>query len=117
METPNPVHPELPEAKEAPNFDNRAPAADVEMVHIFTLNEKEYFIPKKPRINIGLKYLHAVKTKGQNEAGMDMLSDLLGEENYLALIGYDELTENDLMTVMAIASDAVFGQPTLAPGN
>lgn len=80
-----------------------------EMVDLFTLNGKTYQIPKKPKVNVALKFLRNARTSGEALAADVLLEDLLGKEGYEALTGYDDLTQAQLEQVMFIAQKTVLG--------
>lgn len=105
------------ETPEAPVLSSVAGDKDAEMVHIFTLEDKEYFIPAKPRLNIGLKYMYEVQSKGEVVANSNMLVSLLGQDNYEALIEYEDLTPEILETILTIAGKVVFGESTITSPN
>lgn len=81
-----------------------------EMVELFSIDGKPYFIPNKVRVNVGLKYLHQVRTTGDAAANSWLLEALLGEEGYQALLDYDDLTAEDLERVQAVAVEIVLGR-------
>lgn len=78
-------------------------------VPAFSINDVEYTISTKPRVNQALRYLHVCRTQG-TEAGIDyMLGVLLGDEAYEALMSFDDLTEQELEQVITIASKIMTG--------
>lgn len=96
---------------DAPNFDKRrleAPTTE-DTVHVFTIDGQEYFIPGKPRVSLSLRYMRNLRKHGQAYAEALFLEEALGEEAHEALIGYEDLTPEDLEKVVEIATKAAFG--------
>lgn len=93
------------------DFDAKTPddSGSVDKVHIFTMHGQDYFIPRKPRIAVGLRYMKNIRTLGDAHAQAMFLEEVLGEEAYEALIAYDDLTADDLSRVVEIATSTVFG--------
>ncbi len=110
--TENPAVPEVTGGAPVRTFTTKS-TEGVEQVHLFSIDGVDYFIPKKTRVNLGLKYLYQVKTEGESRAGANLLMDLLGDENYVALMNYEDLEEKDLMDIMDVAAKVVLGEGTL----
>lgn len=91
------------------DLDANKPEND-ERIVLFKLDGEEYSIPKKPRANMALKYLRLTREHGERRAGAFLLEDLLGTENYEALMNYDDLTQEQLEHVMEIAQMHVLGE-------
>jgi hypothetical protein len=85
------------------------PGTQAETVPLFSIDGVEYSIVRKPKVNIGLKYLHLAATQGEAMAIAYLLPKLLGEEGFLALCEYDDLEEAHLQFVMKTASDIAMG--------
>jgi hypothetical protein len=80
-----------------------------ERVPAFSINGVTYSIDVRPLTNVGLRYVHLARTRG-NEIAIDfMLEALLGEEGYEALMSYPDLTEADLKAVVEGASKIMAG--------
>ena len=93
------------------NFDEREKKeGDDERIVVFHLNERDYSIPKSPRINLGLKFSLEMKKYGSAVAVAGLLEDMLGEEGFEALMSYDGLTAPDLETITEICSRAAMGK-------
>lgn len=78
-------------------------------VDLFRLDGRTYTIPDRTRANVGLKYLWLEKEKGTGPAEQWLLEELLGEDGYKALMGYDELEPEDLERIMLVAQEVVLG--------
>lgn len=85
------------------------PPQDVETVPLFSIDGVEYSIVARPKVNVGLKYLHLAATQGEGIAIAYLLPKLLGTEGFLALCEYDDLEEHHLQFVMETASKIAMG--------
>lgn len=93
------------------DFDARRNDEEVEeRVVIFHLNGTDYSVPKKPRINLGLKFSYERRAFGTDVAVSSLLRAMLGDEGFDALMGYDGLTEDDLEAITTICSRAAMGK-------
>lgn len=81
----------------------------VERVPLFVIDGVTYTIPKKPRPNIGLKYMRVLKKEGQEIAIAGLLEDMLGEDGYAALTECEDLTEEEFQAVMDLVSKLALG--------
>lgn len=78
---------------------------------LFTIDDKEFTVPAKPGMRVALKFLNQMKKSDNEMYGMlQLLEDMLGEEQYNALLDYEELTDE---LVGKIAEQCI----TLALGN
>ena len=106
------VSPELTGSGDSPNVISLRSAInppDDERVPAFSINGTTYSILTRPKTNTGLKYIHLARTKGTEIAIDYMLETLLGKEGYEALIDFDDLTEDDLKSVIDAASKIMAG--------
>jgi hypothetical protein len=93
------------------------PDRQEERVVLFEINDRQYSIPTKVATNKALRYLHIGRTQGQ-EAQIDfMLGVLLGEEGYEALMGFDDLTEDNLMDVVKACQKVMTGAVEVPKGK
>lgn len=83
-----------------------------ERVVLFTIDDEEFTVPKKPGVNITLKFINEMR-KSNNEmfAALGLLEAMLGTAKYNQLLDYDEL-EDDLLSkileqVVKLAMDRV----------
>lgn len=74
---------------------------DTDVVHLFTLDEVDYFVPKEPRANVTLKYLRMARQDAAAAQGW-LLEQMLGEDAYTALMEWDGLTTAILLRLLAI---------------
>jgi hypothetical protein len=85
------------------------PAVDREMVDLFSIDDVTYQMPKRVGANIALGYMKLVRTHGQEAAIGWALEKVLGEDAYTALMNCDEVTAEDLETIMKVVHDNVMG--------
>jgi hypothetical protein len=86
-----------------------SPQVDEERVPLFYIDDVEYCIPKRPRMNIALQYMHLAKDQGDAVATDYLLGSLLGEEGYRALREFDQLTPEQFQHITAIATRQTMG--------
>jgi hypothetical protein len=79
------------------------------MVTLFTIGDKEYLIPAKPKVNIALRYLKNVRDKGDDIAAAELMAELLGEDGFNDLAEYDDLTPEQFEAVVKSAQKHVLG--------
>lgn len=98
------------EAIEHDEADNRvvlpastAATLDCPTVTLFELDGREFTVPAKPRAAVALRYLRAIKQGGQELAAAQLLTDLLGADGFNALCDYEDLTSDQLKSIMSAA--------------
>lgn len=97
----------------------------VEMVHIFSLDDTDYFIPKKPNRLLLVGYLRSMKKARtqdeQDAATLDLLLSLLGKNAVDALQNSPLTTDDDVADVLTIVTKIAFAAIAdlkgLASGN
>lgn len=82
---------------------------DESRVTLFYLDDKPYTVPRRPRPNLALKFMWQTKTEGEEQAGMNLLVAMIGEDGFRALMDFDGLSTEDFETVMAKATDLAMG--------
>ena len=87
-----------------------------ELVHLFTLKGEDYYIPAEPPASAVLRYLHRVRTEGEESAGAWLLEEMIGAEGYMALMNYDKLKMSQLSAVMQAVQRHVMGATERAGG-
>lgn len=85
------------------------PQAGEERVPLFYIDDVEYGIPKRPRMNVALQYLRLAKESGDAIAADYLLESLLGREGYRALREYDQLTVEQFSQIAAVATRLTLG--------
>jgi hypothetical protein len=91
------------------NFDNRPARTEPEKVHLFTLNETDYFIPSEIGPGVGLRYLYNLKLHGEQYATADLLFAVLGEKTMEALSNSDQITPDDMKVILGVVRDRAVG--------
>lgn len=89
----------------------------VETVVLFSIGDREFRIPSKPKVNTSLRYLRNVRTLGEDRAASELLAELLGEEGFNALADYDDLTADQFTAVVRAAQKHVLGSLEDNRGN
>lgn len=84
-------------------LSTKTKAKAVEYVDLFEIDDVTYQVPRHPSPTIGLKFLHILKTRGQEEAAHFMLTSMLSEEGYEALMNFDQLTQEQYDFVLTAA--------------
>lgn len=72
-----------------------------ERVTLFTIDDVEYTVPKKPGANVTLKFLNEMRKSGNEMfAALGLLESMLGEVKYNELLDYDELDDETLGKIL-----------------
>jgi hypothetical protein len=78
---------------------------------LFTIDDTDFTVPAKPGMRVALKFLNEMKRSDNEMFGMlQLLQDMLGDDQYNALLDYEELSDE---LVGKIAEQCV----SLALGN
>lgn len=85
------------------------PDVEIETVHLFSIDDEEFHIPKKVKFNVTLKALKIFEEESEVAANNFMLVELLGQEGYDALVNFEDLEEEQFNQICAIARDIVLG--------
>lgn len=85
------------------------PSAEVELVVLFSIDGRDYTIPKKPRVNVALRYLKMAREHGPEAAQAYLLEALVGEEAYEALMNFDDLDSDTLGAIAEAAQKYTLG--------
>jgi hypothetical protein len=84
-------------------------AAPVEMITLFTIDDREYKIPKVVPPNIVMQYLQDVVDSSEEYALSHAMQTLLGEEGMQALSECDTVGEEQMGQILAYVSNRLFG--------
>ena len=98
-------------------IEMKTPEVAADRIVLFSIDGVDYDIPAKPRANLALKYLWEVKTRGQEVAAAVLLEELVGADGFQALMAYDDLTEEQLASVMEAAQKVVLGNREAPKGR
>lgn len=94
------------------NFDLRKkdrPPVE-ERIVVFHLNGRDYTIPKRPNMIVGLKFARDRQSSGPDVAVLNLFEKMLGKEGFNALMEYDGLEPEDFETIAEILSLAAMGK-------
>lgn len=88
-----------------------------EKIHIFTIDDTDYYMPAYVPASLSLQALDRMRRHGQEAALSWLLEAVLGAEAYQALMDCPTLTGPQLKAVMRIIGDHVLGQMEDVTGN
>lgn len=91
------------------DFYRTDPVVTEDRVVLFSLNGTDYYVPKKVGPNIALRYLRDVRRHGKEHAIGGLMEAMLGERGMDALAEYEDLTTEDLESVMVAVEKHVLG--------
>lgn len=80
---------------------------DVEMIHAFTLDGTEYFMPKVVPYSLAVKSFDLAAREGEAKAIAYQLVTLLGETGYQALIGFRDIDPEQFKQVADLANAVI----------
>ncbi len=81
----------------------------VERVVLFSLDDKDYTIPRKFPVNLGLRVIRTMRKRGQEIAMAELLEEVIGEDAYEALVNYPDITNDDVTRLMEIVNALALG--------
>lgn len=81
----------------------------VERVVLFSLDDKDYTIPRKFPVSLGLKVIRTMRKRGQEIAMAELLEEVIGEDAYEALVNYPDLEDSDIERLMEIVQSLALG--------
>ena len=97
-------------------FSSEAEPKVSKRIPLFYIDDVAYTVPKDPSPSIGLKYLQIAHEESGDAATYYLMTTMLGEEGFQALIDYAEqgkLTQEDYDEVVLRAVDIVSRARTL----
>jgi hypothetical protein len=80
-----------------------------DLVHIFSINGTQHFIPKNPTIAVLIQFLRDARVIGRDQAVENLLTSVLGDRNLAALASNNQVSEEDVAKVFVIVSHIAFG--------
>lgn len=99
-----------PDADETPAPEEESPAsAGADRIELFAINGKSYSIPKRPGPNVTIRYLRDVRRHGKEHAIAGLMEAMLGTEGMDALADYEDLTDEEMDSVMDAVQRHVLG--------
>jgi hypothetical protein len=90
------------------------PADEGERVTLFYIGDREFTITARPQAEVGLRFLKLSQTPvseggGEQAAIYYLLTKLLGQDGYDALMGFDGLQQSQFQQIVRIASELALG--------
>lgn len=82
---------------------------EAEPVHIFTIDEIDYFMPGEPSPALALRVLEMAELRGDEAATSYMLAEMLGEESHTALKNCDKIRPAQMEAIIEIVSSHMMG--------
>lgn len=81
----------------------------IEHVVLFSLDDRDFTIPKKFPVNLGLRVIRTMRRRGEAIAMAELLEEVIGEDAYEALVNYPDITNDDIARLMQIVNDLALG--------
>ena len=78
-------------------------------IHIFTIDDVDYFMDAEPSPALALRMLEMAELNGDAAAMSYVLAEVLGPEGHAALKNCDSLTKAQLEAILEIVGDHVMG--------
>jgi hypothetical protein len=94
--------------------ENRAPE---ERAVLFTLDDREFTIPKRFPPNLGLRVIRTQRRQGLDVAAAELLEEVIGDEAYDALVNYPDLEPEHLEQLMQIVVKLAMGALDVPKGR
>lgn len=89
-----------------------------ERVVLFTIDDVEYSVPKKPGANVTLKFLDEMRRTGNEMfAAMSLLETMLGKDKYQDLLNYEELEDELLGQILSQVVELAMGTVDAVSGK
>lgn len=86
------------------------------MVLAFVIDGTEYFVAEKTPLSISLQYLTKLRKEGWDSAVTWAVEAVIGTENFMALIGWEDLQEEQWHAVCAfVAKRIISTEETVDP--
>jgi hypothetical protein len=99
-----------PMVERATQADPPPPSAgEGDRVVLFSINGIDYHIPKRPGPNVALRYLRDTRRHGREYALAGMMEAMVGRAGMDALADYEDLTDEELDSVMQAVHRHVLG--------
>ena len=86
-----------------------------DLVEIFRLDGKPFYIDRNIGTGVTLRFLKAIKKDGENAAVATMLTELLGDEAYDALANFPGVTAKHFGQILLSCQKALLGDEATGP--
>jgi hypothetical protein len=80
-----------------------------QLVHLFTLDGRKFYVPEKPSPMVTLRFLRTMRTEGQAAAVEELLLKTLGQEAVDALAASPDVEDEDMAAIFGAITKIVFG--------
>lgn len=80
---------------------------EVEMIHAFSIDDVEYYMPRKVPFHVAMRSMDIAGSQGEAAAIRYQLSTLLGEEGYAALLQFQDLEPEHFARITTIANKII----------
>src|SRR5690606_23093016 len=104
-------------ATSVPSFKSSAKSEAAEREVIFSIDDKEYSVPKVFGVNMTLKFFNNVRTQGELAGGLALLEDALGTEDFEALLNWTELTDDIFAQITDMVVDRAINERSGSAGK
>lgn len=100
-----------PDGEIRPVIIGRTGSSGPEKVHIFSIDDVDYHIPKNPNAAVMLTFLREARSKrvGQDLAVMNAMVTMLGQDAMDALMESQDVSDEDCAKVFTIVAHILFG--------
>jgi|SRR5579872_5505107 len=109
--------PDEPEGTTYLRLSSKDKGEDVEMVTLFEIDDVKYEVPQNPSPTVGLRYLHILNDEGEQKAAYFILTKMLSEEGYEALMNYEQLSQDQYDFVLTAAVRIATGKTERPKGT
>lgn len=85
---------------------------EVEVIHAFSIDGKQYFMPTSVPFHMATKSLDIAANQGEAAAMAYQLRALLGQEGYRALMDFEDIEEDDFLKISDLANRIIMSSYT-----
>lgn len=82
-------------------------AEEIEVIHAFTLDGQEYFMPVEVDWHHAVRSLDIAAEQGEAAAVAYQLRILLGEDGYRALVNFEDIRREDFQAICELANKII----------
>jgi hypothetical protein len=87
------------------------------MIELFSIDGRSFSIEDRVRADVSLEYLYRCRRDGYGLAESWLLEKVLGNEAYVALMSFPQVTPEQVQTIVRGARATVFGEVQTTPGK
>jgi|SRR5690554_4039081 len=97
--------------------ERRNEAQEVDRIEVFEIDGRKYTMPAKLSPAAGMRYLRNLRDRGRDYAEAQLLTEALGSEAVDALAECDEITHDEMATILAIVMRIALGAADPGKGS